>query len=83
MPRGRVEDNERKRLRLSRQAAPEDVPPVLELAPWIEFGMPHDWFFSIRQARDAPWVFLANDLGTVAAVSEQEYQFEFFTARTA
>ena len=52
----------------------------LELAPWIEVRMPPASVTSIRQARDAPWVFLAHDLGTVAAVSEQEYRFEFFVA---
>lgn len=55
----------------------------LELAPWIEFSLPQAWFSSIRQARNTPWVFLAHDLGTVAAVSEQEYRFEFFVARVA
>ncbi|MEU6549748.1 hypothetical protein ABZ915_05560 [Streptomyces sp. NPDC046915] len=53
----------------------------LERAPWIEFRMPRDWFVSVRQAKDSPWVFLANDLSTVAAVTEQEYQFEFFVER--
>ncbi|MFI6489339.1 hypothetical protein [Streptomyces sp. NPDC050564] len=55
----------------------------LDLAPWVEFRMPPAWFTSIRQATDAPWVFLAHDLGTVAAVSEQEYRFEFFVAHVA
>ncbi|MEV8037518.1 hypothetical protein [Streptomyces sp. NPDC086182] len=55
----------------------------LELAPWIEFSLPQAWFSSIRQARNTPWVFLAHDLRTVAAVSEQEYRFEFFVARVA
>ena len=55
----------------------------LELAPWIEFSLPQAWFSSIRQARNTPWVFLAHDLATVAAVSEQEYRFEFFVARVA
>jgi hypothetical protein len=55
----------------------------LELAPWIEFSLAGAWFSSIRQAKDTPWVFLAHDLNTVAAVSEQEYRFEFFVARVA
>ncbi|MER5254012.1 MULTISPECIES: hypothetical protein [unclassified Streptomyces] len=52
----------------------------LDLAPWIEFRMPPGWFTSIRQAKDSAWVFLRADLGAVAAVSEQEYRFEFFVS---
>ncbi|MEV0521879.1 hypothetical protein AB0I66_00490 [Streptomyces sp. NPDC050439] len=52
----------------------------LDVAPWIEFCMPPGWFATIRRAREASWVFLRSDLGAVAAVSEQEYQFEFFVA---
>lgn len=53
----------------------------LELAPWIEFRMPPDWFAWIRRAREPSWVFLKSDLGAVAAISEQEYRFEFFVAQ--
>ncbi|MEV0112003.1 hypothetical protein AB0H77_01925 [Streptomyces sp. NPDC050844] len=52
----------------------------LGVAPWIEFRMPPAWFSSIRRAKESSWVFLRSDLGAVAAVSEQEYRFEFFVS---
>ncbi|MER5257607.1 hypothetical protein [Streptomyces sp. NPDC002855] len=54
----------------------------LDLAPWIEFRIPPTpWFATIRRAQDASWVFLRHDFGAVAAVSEQEHNFEFFAAQ--
>ncbi|MFC8132004.1 hypothetical protein [Streptomyces sp. NPDC057302] len=56
----------------------------LGLMPWIEFRMPRPgWFASIRRAKDPAWVFLRSDFGAVAAVSEQEYRYEFFVAHLA
>ncbi|WP_367048574.1 hypothetical protein [Streptomyces sp. Je 1-332] len=52
----------------------------LGLAPWIEFRLRPGWFTSIRRATEPSWVFLRSDLGAVAAISEQEYRFEFFVS---
>ncbi|MEV8016793.1 hypothetical protein AB0O76_10675 [Streptomyces sp. NPDC086554] len=52
----------------------------LDLAPWIEVRMPPAWFSSIRRAKESSWVFLRSDLRAVAAVSEQEYRFEFIVS---
>ncbi|MEU6765477.1 hypothetical protein ABZ916_23465 [Streptomyces sp. NPDC046853] len=55
----------------------------LGLAPWLELRVAPGWFASVRRADEASWVLLRGDFGAVAAVSEQEYRFEFYVAGLA
>ncbi|MDG4861871.1 hypothetical protein P8605_27390 [Streptomyces sp. T-3] len=51
----------------------------LDDLPWLdcrEAG--RGWFSSVREVIDGSWVFASHSLDAVAAVSEQEYVYEFF-----
>jgi hypothetical protein len=54
----------------------------LEILPWLEFEVPDQgWMSQVREAVDSAWLFASAALDVVAAVSEQEYFYEFFAAR--